>query len=176
MDIQEAQKDIPGKGSGTKDACYYKVKSRFRVWPSAYGSASLVRCRKMGAKNWGNKNEEYVYEEKKYCPSCMRRKVKCECSHNSINESRRLMRFIKKHKGKLMKVPDAILALSFAANVAQSPESFISSGKVQAPSVQLMSGMMRKRGKATVSGLDNARVSHPARNKVIGEGLSLIHI
>lgn len=60
--INEAQKDIPGKGSGTKDACYHKVKSRFKVWPSAYGSAALVRCRKAGASNWGNKskvNEEY---------------------------------------------------------------------------------------------------------------------
>ena len=62
--LKEATKDIPGKGSGTKDACYYKVKSRFKVWPSAYGSASLVRCRKVGAANWGNKskkvNEEYT--------------------------------------------------------------------------------------------------------------------
>ena len=29
-------KDKKGKGSGTKDACYYKVKSRYSVWPSAY--------------------------------------------------------------------------------------------------------------------------------------------
>lgn len=38
-----------------KDACYHKVKSRYKVWPSAYGSGALVKCRKMGAKNWGNK-------------------------------------------------------------------------------------------------------------------------
>ena len=25
-------KDKKGKGSGTKDACYYKVKSRYSVW------------------------------------------------------------------------------------------------------------------------------------------------
>lgn len=56
--LEEATKDIPGKGSGTKDACYYKVKSRFKVWPSAYGSASLVKCRKVGAANWGNKSKE----------------------------------------------------------------------------------------------------------------------
>jgi hypothetical protein len=36
-----------------KDACYRKVKSRYKVWPSAYGSGALVRCRKVGAKNWG---------------------------------------------------------------------------------------------------------------------------
>ena len=29
-------KDKKGKGSGSKDACYHKVKSRYSVWPSAY--------------------------------------------------------------------------------------------------------------------------------------------
>ena len=37
-----------------KDACYHKVKSRYKVWPSAYASGALVQCRKKGAKNWGN--------------------------------------------------------------------------------------------------------------------------
>ena len=41
-----------------KDACYYKVKSRYKVWPSAYASGALVRCRKVGAKNWGNKSKK----------------------------------------------------------------------------------------------------------------------
>jgi len=36
-----------------KDACYHKVKSRYKVWPSAYASGALVQCRKQGAKNWG---------------------------------------------------------------------------------------------------------------------------
>jgi hypothetical protein len=43
-----------------KDACYYKVKSRYKVWPSAYASGALVKCRKKGASNWGTggkKNE-----------------------------------------------------------------------------------------------------------------------
>ena len=38
-----------------QDACYHKVKSRYKVWPSAYASGALVQCRKKGAKNWGNK-------------------------------------------------------------------------------------------------------------------------
>ncbi len=38
-----------------QDACYYKVKSRYKVWPSAYASGALVQCRKKGAANWGNK-------------------------------------------------------------------------------------------------------------------------
>jgi len=43
-----------------KDACYYKVKSRYKVWPSAYASGALVKCRKKGAKNWGTKSESSI--------------------------------------------------------------------------------------------------------------------
>tara|TARA_Y100001972_G_scaffold125000_2_gene175325 strand:+ start:141 stop:1418 length:1278 start_codon:yes stop_codon:yes gene_type:complete len=57
--------------SAKKDACYHKVKARYDVWPSAYASGALVKCRKVGAANWGNKskkkneslNEEYINEE-----------------------------------------------------------------------------------------------------------------
>ena len=61
MEVNEA-KDKPGKGSGKKDACYHKVKSRYSVWPSAYASGALVKCRKKGAANWGNstKKEEFL--------------------------------------------------------------------------------------------------------------------
>lgn len=40
------------------DACYRKVKSRYKVWPSAYASGALVKCRKVGSKNWGNKGKK----------------------------------------------------------------------------------------------------------------------
>jgi|9_EtaG_2_1085328.scaffolds.fasta_scaffold02278_3 hypothetical protein len=46
---------------GKKDACYHKVKSRYSVWPSAYASGALVKCRKVGAKNWGNKSKKESY-------------------------------------------------------------------------------------------------------------------
>ena len=46
------------KKKGKRDACYYKVKSRYSVWPSAYASGALVRCRRVGAKNWGNKSKK----------------------------------------------------------------------------------------------------------------------
>ena len=59
FDIINEVKDKKGKGSGTKDACYHKVKSRYSVWPSAYASGALVKCRKVGAANWGNKSEAY---------------------------------------------------------------------------------------------------------------------
>jgi len=43
-----------------QDACYHKVKSRYKVWPSAYASGALVQCRKKGASNWGTKSESVV--------------------------------------------------------------------------------------------------------------------
>lgn len=45
-----------------KDACYHKVKSRYKVWPSAYASGALVKCREVGAKNWGNKTKKESYD------------------------------------------------------------------------------------------------------------------
>ena len=53
------------KKKAKRDACYHKVKSRYKVWPSAYASGALVKCRKVGAKNWGNKSKknEGLYED-----------------------------------------------------------------------------------------------------------------
>jgi len=51
------------KKGGKKDACYHKVKSRYDVWPSAYASGALVKCRKVGAKNWGNSKKEGVEDD-----------------------------------------------------------------------------------------------------------------
>lgn len=55
------------KKSGKKDACYHKVKRRYKVWPSAYASGALSKCRKVGAANWGNKSKkknESIQEQK----------------------------------------------------------------------------------------------------------------
>ena len=41
-----------------KDACYHKVKARYKVWPSAYASGALSKCRKVGAKNWGESSKK----------------------------------------------------------------------------------------------------------------------
>lgn len=41
-----------------QDACYHKVRSRYKVWPSAYASGALVQCRKKGAANWGKKKKK----------------------------------------------------------------------------------------------------------------------
>jgi hypothetical protein len=48
----------PLNKEGKKDACYHKVKSRVKVWPSAYASGQLVQCRKAGAANWGEKSKK----------------------------------------------------------------------------------------------------------------------
>lgn len=42
-----------------KDACYYKAKAKYKVWPSAYASGYLVRCR----KKKGKIKEEELEEE-----------------------------------------------------------------------------------------------------------------
>ena len=53
--LSEAEFD---EAAGEKDACYRKVKSRYKVWPSAYASGALVKCRKVGAANWGNSKKK----------------------------------------------------------------------------------------------------------------------
>jgi hypothetical protein len=78
MDLQEV-KDKPNKGSGKKDACYHKVKSRYDVWPSAYASGALVKCRKVGAANWGTKSE--AVEMIRYCPKCQKDETRDECKY-----------------------------------------------------------------------------------------------
>jgi len=54
----EAGDEMMIEAAGEKDACYKKVKSRYKVWPSAYASGALVKCRKVGAANWGNSKKE----------------------------------------------------------------------------------------------------------------------
>jgi hypothetical protein len=84
------ESDVKGKGSGTKDACYTKVKSRYSVWPSAYASGALVKCRKVGAANWGNKSESINLSSKdsiseemgmRYCPKCEKDETRDVCRY-----------------------------------------------------------------------------------------------
>jgi hypothetical protein len=74
-------KMVTQESAGEKDACYKKVKSRYKVWPSAYASGALVKCRKVGADSWGTKSEstgalDYDWNtpiyggEERYCPKC----------------------------------------------------------------------------------------------------------
>ena len=90
------ESDVKGKGSGKKDACYRKVKSRYDVWPSAYASGALVKCRKVGAANWGTKSEStdnnalsYDWDypinstKERYCPKCEKMETANECRYGS---------------------------------------------------------------------------------------------
>lgn len=81
-------KMVTQESAGEKDACYKKVKSRYKVWPSAYASGALVRCRKVGASNWGTKSEAVNASQLKketemirYCPKCKKDETQSECRY-----------------------------------------------------------------------------------------------
>jgi len=38
------------KGGTVKDACYKKVKAQYKVFPSAYASGAIAKCRKNKGK------------------------------------------------------------------------------------------------------------------------------
>ena len=70
LDEKRKRKKKKKKKKGKKDACYHKVRARYDVWPSAYASGALVKCRKKGAANWGTggkkkkrKNESLSLED-----------------------------------------------------------------------------------------------------------------
>jgi|TARA_R110002094_G_scaffold48280_3_gene60030 hypothetical protein len=58
----EARLKALGKGHNSplsqKDACYNKVASRYKGGNSAYRSGAMVKCRKVGAANWGNSSKK----------------------------------------------------------------------------------------------------------------------
>ena len=89
--ITEAQFD---EAAGKKDACYRKVKARYDVWPSAYASGALVKCRKVGAANWGNKSKKEGTNLKK--------KIK-DISKHEEGLGDRMSKKLKKHKGTKIK-------------------------------------------------------------------------
>ena len=67
-----------------KDACYHKVKSRYSVWPSAYASGALVKCRKKGAKNWGNKSKKEGFEGNVTFSQFQEKAQKCWDTHKKV--------------------------------------------------------------------------------------------
>jgi len=76
------EEELLAEKEGKKDACYHKVKSRYKVWPSAYASGALVKCRKVGAKNWGNSKKENIDRDR------IRELVEAELS--KLDEKRKL--------------------------------------------------------------------------------------
>ena len=57
------------KKKAKRDKCYYKVKSRYKVWPSAYASLALSACRgrkvKLGKPMRGDVKKFKVYVKNK---------------------------------------------------------------------------------------------------------------
>ena len=59
--LEEAKKKKKKKGK--KDACYYKAKAKYKVWPSAYASGYLVKCRKKKGRIKEEISEVYEVDE-----------------------------------------------------------------------------------------------------------------
>jgi hypothetical protein len=38
------------KSKSKKDACYFKIKNSYKVFPSAYASGAIAKCRKAKSK------------------------------------------------------------------------------------------------------------------------------
>jgi hypothetical protein len=38
------------KSKSKKDACYFKIKKSYKVFPSAYASGAIAKCRKAKSK------------------------------------------------------------------------------------------------------------------------------
>ena len=49
---------MPAKKKKPLDACAKKVKRRYKVWPSAYASGAVAKCRKVGVENWGESTKK----------------------------------------------------------------------------------------------------------------------
>jgi hypothetical protein len=80
-----------------QDACYHKVRSRYKVWPSAYASGALVQCRKKGAKNWGNKTTEQMLETMQRMRKLIAAR-KQSMAHNNIDETSRRDQLAQRHQ------------------------------------------------------------------------------
>jgi len=78
------KEEIVLEKEGKKDACYHKVKSRYSVWPSAYASGALVKCRKKGAKNWGNSTKKEEFEGNVSFSDFQEKAQNCWKSHKKV--------------------------------------------------------------------------------------------
>ena len=58
MKLKKKEYKKGGKSDTKKDACYYKVKRGEKVFPSAYASGRIAKCRKMGAANYGKSSKK----------------------------------------------------------------------------------------------------------------------
>ena len=66
------EEEITAVLSEEDDRCTRIAKRKYDVWPSAYASGALVKCRNVGAKNWGNSKKESLHEEEGVDPNDLR--------------------------------------------------------------------------------------------------------
>ena len=52
-----AKKNVPNDKAKWAKA-QSMARSKYKVFPSAYASGAIAKCRKKGAKNWGNKSKK----------------------------------------------------------------------------------------------------------------------
>ena len=88
------------EAAGKKDACYHKVKARYDVWPSAYASGALVKCRKVGAKNWGNKSKKEGLDDLKALPKDLKKSIKKNREEGFASDAQRRAAFASGYKAK----------------------------------------------------------------------------
>ena len=90
-----------------KDACYHKVKARYDVWPSAYASGALVKCRKVGAANWGNKSKKEGLDDLKNVPPQLRKSMKKKRDMDEASLGDKFNKRINQYKKKIEKEKEA---------------------------------------------------------------------
>jgi hypothetical protein len=57
-EVRRGLKDKSESSFKLKDACYYKAKRAHKVFPSAYASGMIAKCRKVGAANFGKSKKK----------------------------------------------------------------------------------------------------------------------
>ena len=85
------------KKKAKRDACYHKVKRRYKVWPSAYASGALTKCRKVGAANWGNKSKKKKKKNESIEEEVIQEKKNCGCGQDPCKTYGKVNEEFKKH-------------------------------------------------------------------------------
>ena len=160
--VMSEDKDEP-----KRDACYHKVKARYKVWPSAYASGALVSCRQVGAKNWGNKSKKEGVNEAgmelnklKHAIKMFQKKIEKQGRVTNARDEEHLSNLIKLYKqmgGKGVKegldnLKDTIKNLR--KNVDKKEEGFASDAQRRAA---FASGYKAKGKKKKKESVDEAR-------------------
>ena len=121
------------------DACYNKVRSRYKVWPSAYASGALVQCRKKGAANWGNKTKNEGVAEGEMSPM-----AKDAQKQDKIRSLKNLIS-IAREQGRQLRVQELELELKKLQGVAEGEVIKFPGGT----NIGQQSAVTRKQGNVT---------------------------